>query len=175
MGKRWLLLGAFGLALVVNPYLACSESSSGESDFVYSEADMKQAVLGSWQGTAEIDGVSTPFSLSLEQGGNKTGTRAITSPRAQPQCGSRSFVKPAAACVSVTTMPVVGTLSSENPALNGAVDGDLSAFRTLDAVELQLRLDGGPLLGGQIRDQALSEGKIQDGGSNIGSFSLSRP
>jgi hypothetical protein len=175
MGKRWLLLGVFGLALVVNPYLGCSESSSGESDFVYSEADMKLVALGNWQGTAEIDGVSTPFSLSLEQAGNNAKTRSLRPPQVQPQCGSRSFVKPAAACVSMTTMPVVGTLSSENPALNGPVDGELSAFRTLDQVQLELRLDDGPLPGGQLHDQALSDGKIQDGSSNLGTFSLSRP
>ena len=62
MTKKWLLLGVFGLALVVNPYLACS---SNETEYSYSEADMKDAVLGTWQGTAEMDGETVEFSLVL--------------------------------------------------------------------------------------------------------------
>jgi hypothetical protein len=43
MSKKWLLLGVFGLALVINPYLACS---SNEDAFSFSESDLKAAVLG---------------------------------------------------------------------------------------------------------------------------------
>jgi len=171
MSNKWLTLAALGLALVVNPYVACSESS--ESDFTYSEADMKAALLGSWQGTAELDGVTTPFSLSLEQGSHKTKVRSVSAPHVQPQCGGRSFVKPAAACVAETTMPLVGVLSSENPALNGPVDGYFVAYRTLEAVELHLALEG-VVLFGTIKDQALSEGSIESA-PQTGSFSLSRP
>jgi hypothetical protein len=172
MSKNWLALAVLPLTLLVNPYLACSESS--QSDFTYSEADMKDALLGSWEGTAELDGVTSPFSLSLEQGSRQTKTRSVTPPKIQPQCGARSFVKPAAACASETTMPLVGLLSSENPALNGAVDGYFVAYRTLDSVELHLGLEGGVVLSGTIKDQALREGSIENAPPG-GSFSLSRP
>jgi hypothetical protein len=172
VGKKWLVLAALGLALVVNPYLGCSES--GESDFTYSEADMKLALLGSWEGTAEIEGVTTPFSLSLEQASSSAKTHSLTAPRAQPQCGSRSFVKPAAACASETTMPLLGVLSSENPALNGVVDGYFVAYRTLDSVGLHLRLDGGAVLSGRIEGKGLSEGLLENT-PQTGSFVLSRP
>jgi hypothetical protein len=172
MGKRWHALMIGGVALVINPYLACSES--GESDFTYSEADMKLSVLGAWQGSAELDGVSTPFSLSLEQASSKSKTQGVSAPKTRPQCGSRSFVKPAAACVSETTMPLIGSLSSENPTLNGAVDGYVVAYRTLDIVELELRLETGVVLSGRIEDQTLTEGQLRNA-AQIGVFSLTRP
>src|SRR6188768_2956026 len=137
MNKKWLVLSAFGLALVVNPYLACSNSN--ENEFSYSEADMKDAVLGTWQGTADIDGETVEFSLLLEQASAKSKTQSVSAPKVQPQCSSRSFVKPAAACSVMSQMPIVGSLTSVNPALNGAIDGDVIAFKDLDQVELLLR------------------------------------
>lgn len=171
-GKKWLLLGVFGLALVANPYLACSSSES-QSDFTYSEDEMKRVVLGSWQGSAQLDGETVPFSLVLEQASSKSKTQSVSAPSLQPQCGSRSFVKPAAACVSSTGMPVVGTLSSINPALDGAVDGSATAYRTLDSVRLELRLESGTVLFGTLEDEAATDGHI--GTSQSDSFSLSRP
>jgi len=172
MSKTWVALGVWGAALVVNPYLACSESR--ESDFTYSEADMKRAALGSWQGSAEIDGVTTPFSLSLEQASSTSKTQSAAAPGLRPQCGSRSFVKPAGACVSESTMPVTGSISSESPELNGTVDGYLVAYRTLDAVELELELESGVVLSGRIQSEALSDGLLK-GAASGSSFSLSRP
>ncbi len=171
-GKKWLLLGVFGLALVVNPYLGCSHS--GESDFTYAESDMKDAVLGTWQGSAEIDGETVPFSLVLEQASGKSKTQSISAPKVQPQCGSRSFVKAAAACLSLSDMPVIGTLSSENPAFNGAVEGHVQAFRTLAAAPLTLQLEDGKVLSGTIEKQALSEGRIA-ATAEVGTFSMARP
>jgi hypothetical protein len=164
--KRWLVLGAFGLALVVNPYLACS--SRGESDFTYSEEEMKSAGLGTWQGSALLDGESVPFSLTLEQ-----GRAAAAGPGPQPQCASRSFVKPAGACITVSRMPVVGTLTSEHPSLNGSVDGELSAGRNLDAIQVSLHVEGGAVLTGSLEGDALKEGRIS--APLAGTFSLQRP
>ena len=171
MHKKWLLLPAFGVALVINPYLACS--SEDENDFTYSEADMKEALLGTWQGTAELDGETVPFSLVLEQASAKSSTQSIAAPKVQPQCGSRSFVKPAGACVSLSTMPVVGALTSENPTLNGVVEGDIAAYRNLEPVQLTLRLEDGKVLSGMIENQSLSEGLINTN-VQLGTFSLSR-
>src|ERR1041384_6785882 len=165
-GKRWLLLGAFGLALVVNPYLACS-SNEGESDFNYSEDEMKRALLGTWQESALLEGETVHFSLVLEQ------ARARAAPGSAPQCASRSFVKPAAACIASTNMPVVGTLTSVSPDLNGAVDGGFTAFRTLDGAMLNLRLESGTVLLGTVKEDALVDGSLRSGAT--GSFSLQRP
>ncbi len=169
-GKKLLLLAAFGVALVANPYLACSHS--GESDFTYAESDMKDAVLGSWQGSAEIDGETVPFSLVLEQARRKSKTQSISAPKVQPQCGSRSFVKAAAACVSLSEMPVIGTLSSENPALDGAVEGHVQAFRTLDDMPIVLTLQDGKALNGIIQKQSLTDGRVFAASAQLGTFSM---
>lgn len=170
MNEKWLLLGVFGLALVVNPYLACS---SKEDDFDYTESEMKQAVLGEWVGTAELDGESADFTLSLQQASAKSKTQSVSAPKAQPQCGSRSFVKPAAACWSTTTMPLVGTITSVNPALNGVVDGEAFSGPTLDPVELSLHLEDGKQLSGMLKKDSLSDGSISSK-VELGTFALAR-
>jgi hypothetical protein len=172
MNKKWLLFGAFGLALVVNPYLACS---SNEDGFAFSESDLKAAVLGAWQGTADLDGETVEFSLVLEQASAKSKTQSLSPPKVQPQCGVRSFVKPAGACSSSTTMPVSGTLTSVHPALNGVVDGEVNILgNLLTVVDLSLRLEDGTVLGGAIENQAISDGLVSKS-RQIGTFSLSRP
>lgn len=165
-GKRWLVLFAFGLALVMNPYLACS--SGGESDFTYSEEDMKNAGLGVWQGSALLDGESVPFSLTLEQ-----ARAAAVRPAPQPQCASRSFVKPAGACATLSRMPVIGSLTSEHPSLNGVVDGELFAGRNLSSIQVSLHVEGGAVLSGSLEDDALKEGRVS--AQLTGTFSLQRP
>lgn len=169
--RTWLLLGVFGLALVVNPYLACS---SKEDDFDYTESEMKAAVLGEWVGTADIDGESADFTLSLQQASAKSKTQSLAAPKVQPQCGSRSFVKPAAACISTSSMPIVGTITSVNPALNGAVDGEVSAGPSLNPTDFSIRLEDGKQLSGMLEKGTLSDGTINDKGT-IGGFSLTRP
>jgi hypothetical protein len=172
MNKRWLFFGFFGLALVINPYLACS---SNEDGFAFSESDLKAAVLGTWQGTADLDGETVEFSLVLEQASAKSKTQSLSPPKVQPQCGARSFVKPAGACISSTTMPVSGTLTSVNPALNGVVDGEVNILgNLLSRAELALRLEDGTVLGGAIENQAISEGLVSKS-RQIGTFSLTRP
>ena len=172
MTKKWLILPIFGLAAIVNPYLACSNSH--ETEYSYSEADMRGAALGTWQGTADIDGESVEFSLVLEQASARSKTQSISAPRAQPQCNSRSFVKPAGACLIASTMSLSGTLTSVNPALNGTVDGEARAGINLDPAELSLRLEDGTQLDGEIKGQALSDGRIRKS-EQVGTFSLSRP
>lgn len=171
MNKKWLIFGVFGLALVVNPYLACS---SKEDEFSYSESELKAAVLGTWQGTADLDGEQVEFSLVLEQAPAKSKTQSLAAPKVKPQCGTRSFVKPAAACISMSEMPLVGSLTSVNPELNGAIDGEVQAYLNLDPTDVTLRLEGGKELRGVIKGQSLSDGQIS-AGTKLGTFALTRP
>ncbi|HEX2875631.1 MAG TPA: hypothetical protein VHP33_30475 [Polyangiaceae bacterium] len=170
MTKKWLLLGVFGLALVINPYLGCS---SKDDDFDYTESEMKEAVLGDWVGTADIDGESADFTLSLQQASAKSNVQSLPAPKVQPQCASRSFVKPAAACWNTTTMPLVGTITSVNPALNGVVDGEAFSGSTLDSVNLSLHLEDGKQLSGMLKKGSLSDGSISSK-VELGTFSLAR-
>jgi hypothetical protein len=147
MNKNWLVLATLGLSLVATPYLACS--NSGDAEASYSEADMKSAVLGRWEGTADIDGESVDFSLVLEQ----------TSVKSKP---------------GATTLAVSGTITSVNPVLNGNVDGEISAGKDLDPADVSLRVEDGTLLGGALEKQALNDGHVTKA-RPVGTFSLSRP
>jgi hypothetical protein len=135
---------------------------------------MKAAILGDWEGTADLDDESVPFTLTLEQASAKSKTQSVSPPTVKPQCGSRSFVKPAAACTSESVMPLVGSITSSNPALNGVVTGELSASRILDKAGLRLQLEDGRTLNGTLSDGEVSDGRIF-AAAQIGTFSLSRP
>jgi hypothetical protein len=146
MNKRWLVLGGVGLALLGVPYLACS-SHEAPGEATLSEADMKGAVLGTWQGSAEIDGEVVPFSLVLQQASTKSKAGALN---------------------------VVGTLTSENPALNGNVDGAFSPDADVEHLTLALRIEDGKTLSGAVEKSTLSDGHIFDK-APAGSFSMFRP
>lgn len=174
MKKQAAAWTLFGMVFLMNPQLACSSSEGEEDDFTYTEQDMKAVVLGDWQGTAELDGETIAFTLSLEQASAKSSTQGISASTLQPQCGSRSFVKPAAACVTMSTLPLVGSLTSESPALSGAVTGEAEASRILNPSRLRIQLEDGRTLAGTLADQSISDGGIYDG-RQIGSFTLARP
>ena len=171
MTKKWLLFGVFGIALVVNPYLGCS---SKEDEFTYSEADMKAAIAGDWEGTGELDGESVAFTLKLEQASAKSKTQSVSAPTVKPQCGTRSFVKPAAACSSESVMPLVGTITSSSPTLNGTITGELVAYLNLDSAGLRLQLEDGKTLNGTLKGDELNDGNIF-ASERVGGFSLERP
>jgi hypothetical protein len=171
MTKKLLLCGLFGVALVANPYLACSSS---EADFTYSEQDMKEAILGEWQGAGELDGEAIAFTLTLDQASASSKARSLSAPGLKPQCGSRSFVKPAAACISESVMPLVGTITSSSPTLNGTITGELTASRILDSAGLRLQLEDGKTLQGRLEGDELNDGVIS-AVEQVGAFSLSRP
>lgn len=144
--RNQLLLGALGLALLVTPYLACS-SSEHTAEPTTSTEELQTKLLGTWQGTAEIDNETIPFSLSLEQrGASSTAER----------------------------LGVVGSLTSENPSLDGAVDGYFGIDNANHKVTLSLRLDDGKTLLGTLEGEALSDGRIENM-ARTGTFGLSRP
>jgi hypothetical protein len=163
----------FGLAFLVNPHLVgCS--ADDEADFTYSEADMRAAVLGDWQGTAELEGETVAFTLTLEQASATPASQDVVAPPVRPQCGSRTFVRPAAACMSISTMALTGTLTSDHPRLTGSVTGEAKAYRTLDSSLLDIQLPDATALRGSVANQALVDGGIH-GEAQLGTFTLARP
>jgi hypothetical protein len=173
MTKKLAMWLVFGLGFVVNPNLACS-SSEDEDEFTYTEQDMKTVVLGEWQGTATIGDETAAFTLRLEQASSTSATQSISAPPIRPQCASRSFVKPAGACISITTMPVVGTIASDNPLFDGAVTGHVDAYRDLSGARFAIQLADGKALDGLLLEQTIADGWILESGQ-IGSFTLARP
>lgn len=166
----WLFCG---LTFLLNPQLACSDGSSSE-DFDYTEQEMQAAVLGEWAGVADLQGEQHSFTLVLEQASSSSETQGVAAPKIKPQCGSRSFVKPAAACISTSNMPVVGTLTSDAPQLNGQVTGEIQAHQSLDSIFLNIEVETGALLFGSLAQARVAEGRI-DVVEPSGTFTLGRP
>ncbi|HVY27381.1 MAG TPA: hypothetical protein VHB79_12575 [Polyangiaceae bacterium] len=146
LSRNQLLLGALGLALLVTPYLACS-SSDKVSDSAETPDELRSKLVGTWQGSAEIDSETIPFSLSLE---------------------------PRGATSTAERLGVVGSLTSENPYFDGAVDGYFGIDVANHRVTLSLRLDDGKTLLGTLEGETLSDGRIENV-AHAGTFGLSRP
>jgi len=146
VNRRWFMLGAAGFALCLLPYLACS-SREGSADTSHSATNLSAAVLGTWQGSAEIDGETVPFSLVLQ-------------PAARQSSAARG-------------LSLIGTLTSENPELNGAIDGVASIEVDGDRIDAALRLDDGKVLSGRVEAGVITDGRIHDKAA-VGSFTMSR-
>jgi hypothetical protein len=142
--RNQLLFGAVGLALLVTPYLACSSSSDSAPTSESAEAQQAR-LLGTWQGTAELDGETIPFSLTLDR-----QTRQLSTER----------------------VAVLGTIASENPNFDGAVDGNVGSSDK--GVTLSLRLADGKVLLGTLEGEAISDGRIVSA-AQFGTFGLTRP
>ena len=142
LSRNQLLFGALGLALLVTPYLACSSGTEAAPADV---GELQAKLLGTWQGTAELDGETIPFSLTLEHAPTKDAPERLA---------------------------VAGSLTSENPTFDGAVDGHVGFAKQRPT--LSLRLDDGKILLGTLEGEALRDGHI-DNVAHTGSFGLTRP
>ena len=132
--KRLLTSVALGLcALAVNPMVAC-QSEGDEAGYEFDEADMRQAVTGSYVGKVISTGESVRITL------DQTGAPSARSTQhyKRVQCSTRSFVKPAAACVDSTTMELTAHVTSERPEM-----ADLELTGTFDVWGYEL--SGGSL------------------------------
>jgi hypothetical protein len=95
------------LMFLLNPNLACDAGDQ----FQYSEADMRAAVEGTWLvNFTASDGTPTQVTLRIDEGsGSPTSLRPGGLVRSAYACGSRTFVKSAAACVDASEMPLAIT------------------------------------------------------------------
>ena len=108
--KRFLASSVIGLAaLTLNPMIACQS----EEEFTFGEAEMRNAATGSYSGTVQSTGDT--LELTLEQGVSNAPISAQGYRRVQ--CGSRSFVQPAAACATSTTMEIEAHITSSHPSI----------------------------------------------------------
>lgn len=128
--------------------LGCSANHEPSADAERARASL----LGTWQGTAEIAGESLPISLVLEP----APARRAAGPAGE--------------------VAIVGSLTSENPDLNGGLDGNLDVRDGLTSVKVGLRVDGGTTLSGLLQTDGLNDGRVEGGDAeHSGTFSLSRP
>jgi hypothetical protein len=107
MVKKALVLVLGLAALILNPIAACSLF---EPSFNFGAAEMRAAVEGTWTITAPAtaDHPAMEYTVRIAQGDAAArpdlASLGLVAPAAA--CGSRSFVRPAAACIDATRMPL---------------------------------------------------------------------
>jgi hypothetical protein len=118
MMKKRAISAVFALAaLILNPMVACQDGGSSEEEYNFGESEMREAVAGTYTGTIQSTGETVVVTVTQA---STTGTTTPQSVRSL-QCGTRSFVKTASACITSTTMPLAAHLSSPNASL-GEID-----------------------------------------------------
>jgi hypothetical protein len=117
MKPRHPLIWVLGFtAFAMNPALACS--SSPEDEFDYGEAEMIAAVQGTWQVTVTPpDARISTVTFRVERGTAPNGALAAP-PGLTPQCGTRTFTRPAAACVSSSQLALAASIVNADPPLD---------------------------------------------------------
>ena len=107
-------------AFVMNPAFGCS-SSSPDADFQFGEKEMTAAVQGTWRLTyAHPEGTGV-VTFTVAPGPASNGGLA-SPPGLVPQCGNRTFTRPAAACSPTSQLRVIATVVDAEPPLD-SVDG----------------------------------------------------
>lgn len=145
----------FFVALLVNPNLGCGSSESQpQPAWLYDESEMEHAVIGTYQGTAQIDGSVGDITVTLTR---PTTTGGPTPASLRLQCGSRMFwVKPAGACASLSIMTVQAELVSTSSAVPSAhLTGQFTAYYTLTG-PIDLSTDTGAHLTAEYTDGRFS-------------------
>jgi hypothetical protein len=112
-----LLLGFTAFAM--NPALACS--SSDTDAFEYGEAEMVAAVQGTWRLTYTRPEGTSVVIFDISAGPKPNGALAAP-PGLTPQCETRTFTRPAAACSPSSQLALTAAVTEANPPLD-ATDG----------------------------------------------------
>jgi hypothetical protein len=123
-------------ALLINPMVGCV-SSEDDPEFTFGETEMRAVVKGTYVGQLPATGETVTLELD-EATEAPTGTRATQNAK-RIQCGSRTFIRTAAACVSATEMPLQGSVASNGTTI---ASGELQSGRF---IVTNLHLDGGDL------------------------------
>jgi hypothetical protein len=101
------------IAFLLNPGFACSPSDDS-TQFEYGETEMRAAVEGTWEMVLQASsGARSSLTVQIAEATEKKDGSALLRPdrrrgliRSAAACGSQSFIKPAGACVSESTMPI---------------------------------------------------------------------
>ena len=142
MRKFALTLGLLGFLL--NPGFACSPAD--DQGFTYGEEDMLATVQGAWRVTIDKGQGPRSFTLQIDQSETAlarletTGGSLIRSAHA---CGSRTFVKGAAACLDISTMPLSIAFTEGDDAYKDFAYSGIFSVASLHFTQGQLSLNFG--------------------------------
>jgi hypothetical protein len=106
--------------LIINPGFACGPSDPADN-FEYGETEMVAAVEGTWRLTISRPEGPSVITFSLEKGPAPTAAPSgafVSPPGVTPQCGSRTFMRPAAACFSMSSLALAANVVEAEPAID---------------------------------------------------------
>lgn len=143
--KTWgVSLTVATLCGVGNPALiACSSASEEEDEWSYTAEDMEAVVVGEYAGQVDGQLVSIRISRS-EAAPSSAASPELDGLSARTlQCGSRSFVRPAGACISQTTLKIDADITSAASVLaSGKMEGHYVVYGRASAVAGRLDFYG---------------------------------
>lgn len=123
MALRHPLIGIIGLtALIINPAVGCG-SRDFVDEYTFGETEMLSAVQGTWRVTFSRPEGPSVVTFTLEKGVKPSGASnggLAAPPGVGPQCGSRTFIRPAAACDSISALALEATIVEAEPPLDVA-------------------------------------------------------
>lgn len=146
------VLAGFG-----NPaLLACDRT---DDDFQFDDVDMTAAIEGRYAGELEGKRVTVELRRKVQTRDTKQYSLPDAGTRRAFQCGHRSFLAAAHACISMSTLPVVATITTDVEIFpSGSFDGWFTVWGNL--------LSGGDLTfdaeGKHVLDATFRDGVIQD-------------
>lgn len=137
--------------ILVSVLTACASSSSSDPDWKFGAAEAESSLAGKWAGTFTAGAKTGSIDLDL----------ALAAPTATPKCGSRTLGL-APKCIDVTTVRLVGTLTTSDGAFNAAaVSGALEVFSTtLSSGQLELKTADGKTLTAQYQPSTFKDGRL---------------
>lgn len=144
MLKRILVGVIAATAWLVNPMLGCSGGDDDMPEFAFGESEMRAAVQGTYKG--QLPTTAESITLELDEATAASSGTTRTQSTKGVQCGTRTFIQAAAACVSMTEMPLEGTITLSGTTLGSGVlqAGRLVTYgRLLDGAQLSLTLPDG--------------------------------
>jgi len=161
-----------GLFFVINPHWACSPAATPR-DFEFGAKEVKDTVLGKWEGTVTYsDGKTSKYTLELQ---HAPSTGKSENPL-RIRCTNRQFLQVASACVESTHLGLKGTFTTEDKTYDKiAVTGQFEIVGlVLKNGYLNIKWkDNKESLSSQFKDGAFQDGKFNQDGKN-GTFTISR-
>ncbi len=126
----WIVaLGAAFVCGIVNPALvACGDvNEENEEEWGYGEKEMEAAIVGRYAG--QVDGESVDIHISRPKAATSAGPNLEALSTRTLQCGNRSFVRPAGACISSSSLDVDADITSESSVIaSGKLQGQFTVF-----------------------------------------------
>jgi len=122
MHLRHPLIGILGFTvLIINPAVGCGGSSRIALDeYTFDETEMVRAVQGTWRVTFLRPEGPSVITFTMDKGAapNASSNGLTAPPGLTPQCGTRTFVRPAAACVATSQLALAAVVVEAEPQLD---------------------------------------------------------